>query len=247
MEQDNKPVLVVDDDFAYGVKHGYYPELENDIHNDVIKVMSLNEARSSGKLHVQPSSDNENYYVYNPYIADKNYFLLDDPNLEREFGIAKTNAIKEALRRLGAKEVTISKVVQDATSTNTEGNLGGNKGPIGGDVNVNYERDSKNDFTLNIEFKDPSNHPSDYNSTKQYITTHGLAGDPFISEWLLVLNERGVITGQEKMNVTYFKEIQKALEIKAKISTPAFGVNAGFKNESKSTRMLQIELTVDFG
>lgn len=80
-----------------------------------------------------------------------------------------------------------------------------------------------------------------------YIVAHGLTADPFLSEWLLVLKERGKITGKERMNVTYFEEINKALKIAAKLKTPAFGVNAGFDSESIISKELEIELIVDFG
>lgn len=247
MAQETKPLLVVDDDFAYGVAHEFYPELQSEIENGLFKVMSTKDAQDSGMLSTQPSSNVPNYYVYNSYVSDKNYYSLDDPNLEHDFGIAKSNAIKESLRRLGAKEIAISKTSKNATSNYQHGNVGANKGPISGNMNVDYNKDQVLAFTLNLKMSDPANQASPYAEARSYIYSHGLAGDPFLSEWLSLLQERGRITGKETMTVSYFEEINKALDIAAKLQTPTWGTTADYGNKSKTLKELHIELSVDFG
>lgn len=246
MAQETKPMLVVDDDFASGVKRGYYPELQNDIDNGALKVMSIKDARETGSLCTVPADDKENFYVYNPYVNDKNYVDLSDPNIEQDFGIAQCNAIKESLRRLGAKEVKINKVVEQFADDAYHGNGGANKGPIGGEVAVDYKRDKRFDFTLNIEMTDENNHPSQYEDARNYIYSHGMANNPFLSGWLSVLKERP-LTGRETIKVSFFEEINKALDIAAKITTPAYNVNAGFNMKKKKINKLNIELFVNFG
>ena len=247
MAQETKPMLVVDDDFALGVKRGYYPELQNDIDNGALKVMSIKDARETGNLCTVPSDDKENFYVYNPYVNDKNYVDLSDPNIEQDFGIAQCNAIKESLRRLGAKEVKLNKVSEQYVEDAYHGNGGANKGPVGGEVAVDYERDKRFDFTLNIEMTDEKNRPSQYDEARNYIYSHGMANNSFLSEWLSVLKERHQLTGRETIKVSFFEEINKALDIAAKIKTPAYSVNAGFNMETKKTNKLIVELSVNFG
>lgn len=247
MAQENRSLLVVDDDFAYGVKYGYYPQLQNDIDNGALNVMSIKDARETGSLCTVPSDDKENFYVYNPYVNDKNYVDLSDPNLEQNFGIAQCNAIKESLRRLGVKEVKINKVSEQYAEDAYHGNGRANKGPVGGEVAVDYKRDKRFDFTLNIEMTDEKNQPSQYEDACNYIYSHGMANNPFLSEWLSVLKERHQITGRETINVSFFEEINKALDIAAKITTPAYSVNAGFNMNSKKINKLNIKLSVNFG
>lgn len=248
MAQETKPMVIVDDDFAHGVEHGYYPELDNDIKNNILRVMTLDEANKSDHFMTPPKQDKPNYYICNPYVEEKKFIsLLDEPQIERDFGIAKENALKEALIMLGAKSIKLRKKDHKASSRETNVNLEGGNKVVSGEADFNYNNNKNQDFELNIEYEDPENKTDGYEKARKYILSHGLGVDPRLSEWLNRLQTRGELKGKEKLEVSFFDEIKKAWDLVLKIDAPTFNAKFGAGSKSASVRELNISLDVDFG
>lgn len=242
--EENRPLVVVDNDYKYGVKHGYFPKSNLE---GMFELMTIEEAREKGRFKSLPTEDDADYtgyYVYNPY-ADS-YSLLTDPNVDNDFIITESVAYKEALIRLGAKEIEIEKFVGDTVFSKKKGNLEGSYGPVEGGMEGNSSKTIKDELTSKLTFSDPNNYAS-YAEAEKYIENHGLALDSNLTSWLMRLKERGELKGKETLSITYLKEINDVWNIVAKLDLKTFSMKFGIESEVAASRKYEVTVKVDFG
>lgn len=241
----NNGLVVLDDDFKYGIVHGYYPELDILRKNKQFQVLTWDEARSSGRFRNFPSSSDETaYYVYNPYSLD--YSLINDPNVDNDFFISQSVAYKEALVYLGAKEIIIEKFGSDTSVSHQKGSIGGNKGETAAEASVGHENQIKSEISSKLTFSDPENE-ADIEKAEKYIREHDLSSDFNLYSWLNRLKERGELRGTEALVISYYKELNNAWNIVAKLDVKLVNAKFGYASDFKATRKFEVTIKVDFG
>lgn len=129
-------LIVANEELTYGMGNGYYPDFLQNIKNGNLSVLSLDEAINVN-LSKRPLGNGMDFYVYNPY--NDQYVCMWDSDILNKFVSDKSYAIKEALVRMGAKDIILKEDMSD--SDNTHYNIQ-NKASLqlaNADVSIDYE------------------------------------------------------------------------------------------------------------
>lgn len=246
MEKENKPELLIiaDDDLAYGINHGYYPEMEEQIHHGNLEVSSINSDHRPFNLTKRPLGNGKDIYVRNPY-ADS-YVSLWDSGILNDFINTKSLAIKEVLVRMGAKHICLKEETKDIDSSKTTINAKASLKLATINGGGSYKRCSSANVKSQIESHDPSRQTKSVDKVEEFMKIHGLIGDSTLKMLLDRLKEDGSLHGIEKYSVTYCSEIENALNIAANINFKLFSSELDLSHEHNHVHTMCKEIEIIF-
>lgn len=237
-------LIVTNEELTYGMENGYCPDFSQNIKNGNLSVLSLDEARNEN-LSKRPLGNGMDFYVYNPY--NNQYVCMWDSDILNKFVSDKSYAIKEALVRMGAKDIILKEDMSD--SDNTHYNIQ-NKASLqlaNADVSIDYESSSSVNLKSCIESHDINRKPKEYQKVKDFMIKHGLRGDTKLNLLLERLKEDGQLSGTEKYEVTYLSEIKSALNIAANINYQLFNDTLDFSKTHNHVHTISKTLEINFG
>lgn len=248
MEEKPSLLIIADDDLSYGIDKGYYSDLSNAIKLNNLAVYPLDKVPSLTdkdiRLSEKPIGDGE-VYLRNPYA--NNYVSMKNSDILNTFIETKSYAIKEALVKMGAKDIVLKESVHDKNTSRYEVNNEMGINVVKAQINGNYLSDITVDMKSSIESHDPNRKPKPYQEVVNFMVSHGLSND----SKLLLLAERlktdGRISGIEKYEVTYCSEIANALKIAASIDYKMFSDNFDFSVEHNHVHIIKKSLEINFG
>lgn len=249
MEEKPSLLIIADDDLSYGIDKGYYSDLSNAIKLNNLAVYPLDKVPSLTdkdiRLSEKPIGDGEDVYLRNPYA--NNYVSMKNSDILNTFIETKSYAIKEALVKMGAKDIVLKESVHDKNTSRYEVNNEMGINVVKAQINGNYLSEIAVDMKSSIESHDPNRKPKPYQEVVNFMVSHGLSND----SKLLLLAERlktdGRISGIEKYEVTYCSEIANALKIAASIDYKMFSDNLDFSVEHNHVHIIKKSLEINFG
>lgn len=243
-------LIIADDDLSYGIEKGYYPNLSTQINLGNLRVYPLGDSLSLETdgvyLATSPNGDGKDFYVRNPYTNI--YVSMLDPDVLNTFGLSKSQKVKEALVKMGAKDIVLEEEINDKDKTSYKSNVKMNAEKIvKAEINGNNKIEFSADLKTTIESHDSNRTPKDYKEVEEYLVTHGLGNDSFLRSLCERLKTDGKISGKEKWVVTYSSEVRKALDIASKIDYKLFSTDLDFSREHNHVQEIRKCLEVDFG
>ena len=242
-------LIIADDDLSYGIKKGYYPDLSKQIGLGNLCVYPLEDRTLLEKdciqLAMSPKGDGKDFYVRNPYT--NSYVSMLDPNILNTFGASKSHAVKEALVRMGAKDIVLEEEIHNKNKSSYVGNVDMNAALGKAEINGKVVNSLSVDLKTSIESHDANRTPKDYRLVEEYLVTHGLCDDSALRLLCERLKADGKITGKEKYEVTYSSEVRDALDIASKIDYKLFSSDLDFSSEHNHVQEVKKILEIDFG
>ena len=248
METKSNLLIIADDDLSYGIDKGYYPDLTKAIALKNLSVFPLGDVMALDKsdihLSVQPLGDGEDVYVRNPYANC--YVSIKDSDLLNTFVQAKSYAIKEALVKMGAKDIVMRESVHDKDTHRYEVNNNMGVKVVKAEINGKHVNEISIDMKSCIESHDQNRKPKSYQEVVDFMKSHGLASDARLNILCERLKADGKISGVEKYEVTYCSEIVSALNIAASIDYKMFSDNLDFSREHNHVHTISKTLEINF-
>lgn len=242
MQQLPDVLIIADDDIAYGVEKGYYPDLSKSVGSGHLMVLGYDGWRDNTQIRLKtnPLGDGNDVYILNPY---SNYYIqASDSEILDLFCEDKSLAVKEALVRMGAKHIIVEDEVLDKDSVKGSGNL---KAKVGS-LNTSFSRITSVNIKNKIESEDNDRKPKSFEEVQIFLRTHGLSGDTK----LVLLSDRlksdGKLSGKETYNLTYLNEVDFALKILASVDYKLFSASLDFSLEHNHIHTISKKLIIEF-
>lgn len=236
-------LIVTDDDHAYGINHHFYPQFEDPITYNQIKVVStqeIDEQQIIGEL----THDGKDFFILNPY--NNKYVKTSHKDLVNIFIQSKSQAVKEALVKMGAKLIKVNDKIKDVDKV--RGKMGGSVSvkEVKGSINTSYDKIQSFDIESMIVSSDPNRKPKPYTDVKSYIDTHGLNNDIGLMPLLERLKQDGILSGSEKYQFRCLQEVSSAIEILSKLDCTFFNSSLDFSLEHNHMHEITKELIIEF-
>ena len=249
MEEKPSLLIIADDDLSYGINKGYYSDLSNAIKLNNLAVYPLDKVPSltDKDIHLseKPIGDGEDVYLRNPYA--NNYVSMKDSNILNTFVETKSYAIKEALVKMGAKDIVLKESVHDKSTSRYEVNNEMSAKVVKAEINGKYLNELTVDMKSSIESHDPKREPKPYQEVMNFMASHGLSNDSRLHLLAERLKTDGRISGTEKYEVIYCSEIARALKIAASFDYKVFSDNLDFSAEHNHVHTISKTLEINFG
>ena len=247
----NPPVLyVVDDDFAYGINHGYYPEINTD-NLCIVGCEALKKDPQRYEISGVVLHDKKDVFIRNPYT--NLYYRTNDPELMNKFFEDKMLYVRDALVMMGAKNILLTEDIKDKDSLKVKGghstDLKGKKVKVQGSLNTSFTKDASFETKRSIESSDPERKPCDPEKVKAFLQDHGLAKETNLNLYCDRLRDGRLSGGTEQYELTYFTEISNALNILSAVKWEVFGDGAAtldFTREHNHIHKISFSLRVEF-
>lgn len=243
----NRPklLLVVDDDLKYGVEMGYYPSLRKKIEEQDLDVISKND-NNTVEYKINGNLRSGEFYILNPY--NNRYTIFDSNDTYAiDLSKAKTAALKQALKMMGAKHVKIEKFVSEEKATEIDSKVKGQKGGVEVETYGNYLKRDATEQIFSIEFTANPDEIKPYSAeeVEMYMIEHDLLNEMDLRNHLNDL-ENNKLYGRTTINVSFFEEIDRAIEIGVGLDMAMIGGKIDFKKKSEKKHRTSCTLTVEF-
>jgi len=244
MKKGLKPQLVVvpDENFAYGIEHGAYPQLDSDVNSGKAVIVSPDNA--SKKYGIAIPTENT-IYVINPYSGI--YINLADKSIERNFVSAKSLQIREVLVMLGAKSAELTEEISRKKAEEKKGEVSFQKSNVGIGVNASKNEDLSQEITSKITLNHHDRQAKPASEIRAFMDSHGLGDDPNLKAWLERYIRDGKMSGSESLEIEYLEELNSAREIAGNLKILTIESKLKAANSSKETHSFKKTLLVDFG
>lgn len=236
-------IAVVDDDKAYGIRNGYYPNYPN---RPNCEILTLDEFRQLGIIAPKPMLDGQDIYIRDPYKPCTYYRIIDE-NVDKLMVESRSIAVREALVMMGAKDIRLYKDIHDTENSETNAKLGAGVLWANVEGEFNYQKDISLTITQNIESHDPGRVAESPDAVFTYLREHNLANDANLIALAERLQRKGYLSGTETIEVTFLSELESALSILCKLNVKVFNAQLDFNHQQKSTHSITQKLSVDFG
>lgn len=234
-------LIVPDEDYEYGIKHGAYPEFNEELKTGEVVVISREEAITNFGI----SSPKENkIYVRN--VFDGTYRDITAENTEKVFIEAKAVAIRRTLVMLGAYSAKLEHHIKHAQEKDF---TIGAKGKKGNDsIGVNYHQNKHKEVNLDAAINlDPfSRSAKDVGEIRQYIYTHGLGCDSNLIEWIDRLESDGKLVGREGIEISFLEELTTARDAALNLQIVQSEVGFNIESLNKETHSFTVSIAVDW-
>lgn len=244
----NKPelVIVADEILAYGINQEYYPSMDKALAIGKIAIVPLESNLDEYNLSQTPTGDGNDVYVLNPYV--NNYVLLWDPQILDTFITDKCFAIKEALGKMGAKRVTMTKDIKDEDSKNikVKDSVKAKMNVAKGNVNAEYDRKQTVNIESKIEYHDPNRIARPVEEIRQFLKDHGLMSEGKLILLLERLETEGEIHGSEKYTTTFCSELANAFKLGSTVDCKLFNNNLDLSVTSNHVHTVSETLEIEF-
>lgn len=241
-------LVITDDDIAYGVEKGYYPDLSKAVRDGNLKVIGYEEWQNNSEIQIKgkPLFNGEDVFILNPY--SNCYIKASDNEILDLFCEDKSLVVKEALVKMGAKHIIIVDEVADKDTlridVKTEASSSGNA--IGGSLNTSFSRIQSVDIKNCIESHDDNRIAKSPQEIQEFINTHGLIGDTKLKILCERLQSDGKLSGRESYTLTYLNEVDFALKILASIKYKVFSGSLDFSLEHNHIHKISKNLSIEF-
>ncbi len=186
-----------------------------------------------------------NVLFQNPYEWD-NYSLTDSvDNLIKNSSLYKHMLLSNICMILGAKSFLIKDVYASNSTSSNSVEVSGSKMGIGGDTNFenNISNAIKKEITLKDSFE--GNNKPNIEEAKEYLSKKHLTNDLT----LLSLIESRSFSNKlknRKMTINLTSEIDKTLQIGAKIKIPTWSIGADFERVCNNKEDIKMDIEIDF-
>lgn len=237
-------LIVADEELAYGIDSGYYPCFLQSIKQGNLVILSIEEAPKVN-LSKRPIGDGKDFYIYNPYTDV--YIYMWDPDILNNLVSEQSYVIKEALVRMGAKDIVLKEDTTDSDSSHINIQNKASLQLANADITADYSASSSVNIKSSIESHDPTRTPKEYDKVKDFMIRHGLWGDAKLKLLLDRLKDDGQLHGTEKYEVTYLSEIKNALNIAANVNYQLFNDTLDFSKEHNHVHTISKTLEINFG
>lgn len=244
MDNNFNVLVVVDNDLAYAIEHGFYSDLKS---VPGCKIMSVDEFYKQKINAPMPLLDGKDIYIRNPYT--KNSFIpIEAENVEIDMINNRAFAIREALIMMGAKDIILREDISDDSESKTNaGANGGVKGVASGKVDVEILKKISLDIKSVIESHDASRQPKPAEEVKEFLRTHNLSNDTNLCLLAERFEREGRFTGTEKVQVSFGSEMESALRTLSNLNHKVFNADLNFESKQKNLHKITKSLEVNFG
>ena len=245
MENTPEVLVVVDNDMAYGIQHGFY---ENAMPAQGCKVMSIDEFNASQLFASSaPTLNGKDIYILNPYVKDT-YICIEDANLEKDMIDNRAFAVREALVMMGAKDISLVENISDNSEEQTNVNIDAKVGVFAsGNVQVKNAEALSINIKSHIESHDENRQPHTAEKVYEYLRTHGLSSDTNLILLAQRLERDGRLCGTEAVHVTFCSEIKSALNILSSFNYKIFNSELDIERKKSNVHTIEKTLKVNFG
>lgn len=244
-----KVLMIVDRPIKRGVELGLYPSWKSAIDCGSLVVLAYDEWQHQIGLRLdsKPCGIND-IYVFNPY---SNVYLraVDNADLMDEFYMGKSFVIKEAFVMMGAKHIVLRDEVIDkdnlqgstgvkaSTSTNNNGSL-----------NATFNKLNSTELKTKIESHDDNRKARNAEDVREFLNSRGLVGDEAEALQLLCdrLEKDGYLSGEESYTLTFYKEIEKAINVLSTLDCSVFNSSLDFSRDHNHIQKITKEIYVNF-
>lgn len=238
-------LIIADKDTLYGIEHHYYDDISRAIENGALAVSTIKDYPNKYTLSKHPVGNGMDCYVWNP-SANAYLYLLSGDVLSTLIN-DKSFAIKEALVRMGAKDITLVEQTTDKDHVKTDVHNNFSCQMANADISGNFEGDNVVDIKSEVESHDPNRVAKPYEQVRDFMLTHGLCSDAKLMMLLDRLKQDGELHGTERYTVTYLGEIKSALNIAATIDYKLFNDKLDFSHEHNHVQTISKTLEINFG
>lgn len=245
-EQKKPQLLIVDNaegDRKYGIEHGYYPELITPIRSGSLAVITQDEIPKY-QLSTPPMGKGMDFYVSNP--SAQTFISMWEPDILRILVGDKSFAVKEALVRMGAKDIVLTTDAKDADTMKININNQADFTLANADVTVDYDNSSSINLKSVIESHDSNRRPKSPDKVEAFMLSHGLITDASLMLLLDRLKEDKVLHGTEIYEITFLSEIQNALNIAANINYKLFNDKLDFSKKHNHVKTITKAIRINF-
>lgn len=236
-------LIIANEELAYGMKLGYYPDFLQNIKSGNLAVLSMEEATKEN-LSKLPLGNGMDFYIYNPYFDQ--YVCMWDSDILNKLVSDKSYAIKEALVRMGAKDIILKEDASDSDSSHYNIQNNASLQLANADISTDYNYSSSVNLKSCIESHDDYRTPKEFSIVKEFMIKHGLWGDAKLRLLLERLKEDGQLSGHERYEVTYLSEIKSALNIAANINYQLFNDTLDFSKTNNHIHTITKTLDINF-
>lgn len=235
-------VVVPDEDYEYGLTHGYYPEFANELKSGEVVIASIEKAVTEYGI-TMPKENS----IYIRNVFDGTYRDISSENTERVFIESKAVAIREVLVMLGAQSAELAHSVKHLQDKDLKVSATAKKGAVSGSVDYNQNKHKEVNIDAIIRLKPFSRTAKTAEEVRKYAFTHGLGNESTIIAWIDRLERDQKLEGSESIDVTFLEELtvarNAALNLKLVQCEAGFSIN----HREKETHSFTEKITVDFG
>lgn len=241
-------LIITDDDIAYGVEKGYYPDLKKAVLDGNLQVIGYQEWQSNSEIQIKgkPLFNGEDVFILNPY--SNCYIKASDNEILDLFCEDKSLVVKEALVKMGAKHIVIVDEVADKDTLNigAKAKASSSGNVAGGSLNTSFSRIQSVDIKNCIESHDDNRIAKNPQEVQEFINNHGLIGDTKLKILYERLQSDGKLSGKEIYTLTYLNEVNFALNILASVNYKVFSGSLDFSLEHNHIHSITKNLTITF-
>lgn len=248
MEKKPQVLVIADDDLYYGISKGYYPEMLKASDNGslgIIPIEDFKQKEDSINFKTRPLFDGKDFYVLDPY--SECYISMNDSNILNELFDSHSLVVKEAFVRMGAKSISLHEETEDTDNSHTKAGVNGNFKLASAKIDIDYTKNVSLNIKSKIESHDPNRKPQSYESVRNYVFSHGLGNDTAIMTLLGRLEHDGRLYGTESYSISYYSELQSALQIASSINYKLFSADLDFSTEHNHIHTIKKTIELDFG
>lgn len=240
-----KVIIVADKTITDGINNGFYPERAVALSNNEIAVRSKEYCQAHGWiLNEIPNLIDGTYYVLNQY--SNMYMSLNSDGIVETIEQDKCLAYREALCYLGAKHITLSRVIKHEMGKSIDANINAGYGVAKVDVEIKKSDEMFVNFENLIESNDETR-VGDINLAKKFIDGHGLTDDTNLRLLYERLESTGKISGNEKLILKKTQEIKNALNAVCNVSAMGyFNFHSDFERKMHQLHTFTIEINAVF-
>lgn len=244
MENNFNVLVVVDNDFAYGVKQGFYSDIKPIPGSKIMSVDEFNENKINAPM---PMLNGKDIYIRNPYTRNS-FLFIEDENVEIDMIYSRACAIREALIVMGAKDIILKEDISDNSENETNaGSKAGVKAIASGKVDVEFIKKMSLQIKSAIESHEPNRQPHSPEAVMEFLRTHNLLNDTNLCLLAERFEREGRLAGTEKVQVSFGSEMESALKILSNINYKVFNADLNFESKQKNLHKITKSLDVNFG
>ena len=238
-------LVIVDEDYLYGLTHGYYPKDKETADQNSCLLISSRQAKNSYLIH-HPKENN--IYYKNPY-SDQ-YLDLNSSKTEDLLILSKCVALKEMLLMLGAYSAKVEDEVshKDSIEKNIDG--GASHPAAGAEVSYSSSSSQAINIKVSIEFGANNSPIKPIDDIKSYAQEHGLLYDNdsylIVNPWIERIEQNRRFPDYERITISYLTEYEYALNIAAKLKVLSFGASFSFSEDKHHSHSFTKNILVNW-
>ena len=232
-------IIVPEEDYAYGLLHGSYPEYKAELSSGKLMVLSPEDAQLCFGV---PEPEENHIYVRN--IFDGTYRDIASASIENDFIKAKAVALREALVMLGVYSANVTRNIHHTKESDIKANLNGKRAGLSGDIEYHQNKKQEIDIDAVIGLDPFPRKAENVEEIRKYINCHGLGNESSLVAWIDRLERGGKLEGGETIEFTFLDELQvardAALNLKMVQAEVGFNIKSINKEKHEFTEKISV-------